>query len=79
MFNIVYSEDIYNLLRESLLERVRDKETPVRVQAAIALSKLCGSEEDPDEEPKITDVIVDVLTFDQSACVNSFLVTHINS
>lgn len=60
------SDETYGLLRESLLERIRDKENPVRVQAAIALSKLCGSE-DPDEEPKITDVIIDILTYDSSA------------
>lgn len=50
-----------------MLERIRDKESSVRVQAAIALSKLCGSEENPDEEPKITDIIIDVLTYDSAA------------
>ena len=55
------------MLRDNLLERVRDKESPVRVQAAIALSKLCGSEDDPNEEPKITDIIIDVLTYDTAA------------
>ncbi|EKM57502.1 uncharacterized protein PHACADRAFT_90256 [Phanerochaete carnosa HHB-10118-sp] len=62
-------DDIYNLLRGNLLERIRDKENPVRVQAAIALSKLCGSEDDPTEEPKITDVIIDILTYDTAADV----------
>jgi hypothetical protein len=49
------------------------------VQAAIALSKLCGSEEDPNEEPKITDVIIDVLTFDAAAYVIKFMVSPGNS
>ena len=61
------SDDIYNVLRDNLLERVRDKESPVRVQAAFALSKLCGSEDDPNVEPKITDIINDVLTYDTTA------------
>lgn len=60
------SEDVYNDLRLCLLERVNDKEAPVRVQAVIALSKLCGSE-DPSEEPNITDVLVDTLSYDSSA------------
>ncbi|KAI0090375.1 nuclear condensing complex subunit [Irpex rosettiformis] len=59
-------EDVYNDLRMCLLERVNDKEAPVRVQAVIALSKLCGSE-DPSEEPNITDVLVDTLSYDTSA------------
>ena len=71
MYSKHCSDDVYSLLRDNLLERVRDKESPVRVQAAIALSKLCGSEDDPDEEPKITDVIVDVLTYDTAAYVPS--------
>ena len=42
------SDDLYVLLRSSLLERARDKETPVRIQAALGLAKL-RSGEDPDE------------------------------
>ncbi|GJE85117.1 condensin complex subunit 3 [Phanerochaete sordida] len=61
-------DKVYEALRDNLLERVRDKESVVRVQAAIALSKLCGTE-DPDEEPKVTDVIIDVLAHDTAADV----------
>lgn len=63
---LCHSEDVYNDLRMCLLERVNDKEAPVRVQAVIALSKLCGSE-DPSEEPNITEVLVDTLSYDTSA------------
>ena len=59
------SEDVYENLRSCLLERISDKEPPVRVQTVIALSKLCGSE-DPSEEPNITDVLIDTLTYDPS-------------
>ena len=60
------SNKTYEALRACLLERIRDKENPVRVQAAIALSKLCGSDS-PEEEPKVTDVMIDVLIHDTSA------------
>ena len=57
------------LLRSSMVERVRDKEAPIRVQAVIALSKLAPSEdisELDDDEPSITDVLVVVLAHDTS-------------
>lgn len=64
------SEDLYTLLRSSLLTRINDKEAPIRVQAVIALSKLCGSE-DPaeveDGEPTAIEVLSDVLSGDPSA------------
>ena len=52
-----------------MVERVRDKEAPIRVQAVIALSKLAPSEdisELDDDEPSITDVLVVALTHDTS-------------
>lgn len=62
-------EDIYKELRAALLERVNDKETPVRFQAVIALSKLCGSE-DPSEvsegEQTVSDTLIDILAHDTS-------------
>ena len=60
------SEDAYTALREVLLERLGDKEPLVRVQAVIALSKLCGSE-DPDDDVNITDMLVETMTYDASA------------
>lgn len=64
------SEEIYKDLRAALLDRVNDKEAPVRVQAVIALSKLAGSEEPTeveDGEQPVADVLVDILAHDQSA------------
>lgn len=64
------SDDIYTLLRSSLLERVHDKETPIRIQAAIALSKLSGTE-DAEElgegEPDVMEVLIDLLQHDPAA------------
>ncbi len=66
------SEDIYNTLRTTLVERVRDKESFIRVQAVAALAKICGSE-DPEElaedEQTATEVLEDLLAHDPSACV----------
>jgi condensin complex subunit 3 len=54
------------------MERVRDKESFIRVQAVAALGKICGSD-DPVEphgdEPTATDVLEDLLAHDPSACV----------
>jgi len=66
------SEDMYNSLRIALLERVRDKELFIRVQAVAALAKICGSE-DPrelgEDEQTPTDVLESLLAHDPSACV----------
>ncbi|KAJ8516410.1 hypothetical protein ONZ45_g6279 [Pleurotus djamor] len=45
-----FSADDYTALHQALRARVYDKETPVRVQAVIALSRLVESE-DPEEVP----------------------------
>ena len=66
------SEDIYNTLRTALLERVRDKEPFIRVQAVAALAKICGSEdlgELAEDEQTATEVLEDLLAHDPSACV----------
>ncbi|KAF8647428.1 hypothetical protein AX16_006718 [Volvariella volvacea WC 439] len=63
-------EDIYRSLRAALIDRITDREPSVRVQAVIALSKLCGSE-DPDEvadgEKTVLDILLETLAYDGSA------------
>ncbi|KAA1474990.1 ARM repeat-containing protein [Dentipellis sp. KUC8613] len=65
-------EATYELLRAALMERVRDKEPTVRVQAVIALSKLCGTE-NPDDieegEPTALEVLEGILAYDPTADV----------
>jgi len=64
-----FSEDLYTTLRAALLERARDKEPYVRVQAVIALAKLQDGEDPnelPEGEPSLADILVDVLQFDPS-------------
>lgn len=69
-------EDLYDILRNCLMERIKDKEAPVRVQAVIALSKLqnAGTVEedfDPDadseEEDSPTKALIRIMTHDPSA------------
>ncbi|EPS93226.1 hypothetical protein FOMPIDRAFT_1056181 [Fomitopsis schrenkii] len=62
-------EDLYSSLRSSLMERTRDREPPIRVQAIIALSKLAGSEDvsELDEgEQTIMEALLDAITYDTS-------------
>ncbi|KAG1847661.1 nuclear condensing complex subunit [Suillus subalutaceus] len=66
------SEKLYTELRTALFERVHDKETFVRVQAVIALSKLCGSEDPSDVEegePTALEVLLETLSCDPAADV----------
>ncbi|KAL4079677.1 nuclear condensing complex subunit [Scleroderma citrinum] len=70
-------EDVFVILRTALIERVHDKETHVRVQAVVALSKLCGSEDPADtgeDEPMAIDVLLDSLSCDPAAEVRRALV-----
>jgi condensin complex subunit 3 len=65
-----HSEEVYQDLRAALLDRINDKESPVRVQAVIGLSKLCGSEEPgdvEDNEQTATETLLDLLAHDPAA------------
>ncbi|KAG6374239.1 hypothetical protein JVT61DRAFT_4249 [Boletus reticuloceps] len=61
----------YHILRAALMERIHDKETRIRVQATVALSKLCGSEDPSDAEQgeQAIDVLLDTLGCDPAAYV----------
>lgn len=69
---ILFSEDAYNELRSSLIQRLYDKETIIRVHIIIALSKLVGTES-PDEieqgEQTILQMLLDTVSMDPAACV----------
>jgi condensin complex subunit 3 len=61
---------MYVVLRRSLLDRARDKETAVRVQAALGLAKLqSGEDEDDleDGEESLSEVLLDMLRYDPAA------------
>lgn len=59
---------MFDFLRSALLERLRDKESGVRAQAALTLCRICNFD-DPSESPSITEVLVDSLTYDTSPYV----------
>lgn len=65
------SDDLFETLKTSLLERVNDKESNVRVQAIVALAKLqqaAGEDEDAaDEEDEVNETLVWMLRNDSSA------------
>jgi len=62
------SDDLYTELKESLVERLRDKEAAVRTQAIFALSKFQGDEDDEgDTEDNVVQKLVDLMQHDPSA------------
>ncbi|GJJ68327.1 condensin complex subunit 3 [Entomortierella parvispora] len=60
-------DDLYTQLKSSLMERVKDKESAVRVQAVFALSKLQGEEESGDNEDNVVQKLVDMMQHDMSS------------
>ncbi|KAG5635107.1 hypothetical protein H0H81_012436 [Sphagnurus paluster] len=73
-------EDIYAELRSSLMDRTSDKESSIRVQAVISLSKLSGAE-DPSEVtdggPLVLDVLLDLLAHDSSPDVRRAILVNV--
>ncbi|ORY04342.1 hypothetical protein K493DRAFT_253568 [Basidiobolus meristosporus CBS 931.73] len=57
-------EDLYNELKSKLLDCARDKEASVRVQVAIALSRLQDTD---DEVGSVTEKLIEMLRNDPSA------------
>jgi condensin complex subunit 3 len=67
---LTYSEDLYILLRKSLLARAADKEAAVRVQAALGLAKLSSGEDVDDLEESqvpLQKVLISLLRHDPAA------------
>lgn len=57
-------------LKSCLLDRARDKEAAVRVQAALGLAKLQSGEDEEeleDGEESLGDVLLDLLRYDPAA------------
>ncbi|KAF9586163.1 hypothetical protein BGW38_009060 [Lunasporangiospora selenospora] len=64
-------DDLYNQVKDSLMERVSDKEAAVRVQAVFALSKLQGGDDEGElgenAEDSVAQRLVDLMQHDPSA------------
>jgi condensin complex subunit 3 len=64
------SDDLYVSLRSSLLDRAKDKESSIRVQAALGIAKLQSGEDEEEldeDEESLFQVLVDLLRYDPAA------------
>ncbi|KAF5368894.1 hypothetical protein D9758_002970 [Tetrapyrgos nigripes] len=72
--------DLYDGLRAALVDRLTDKESSVREQAAIALCKLCQNEnpEDlQDDEVSLSEVLIESMTYDSTPEVRQSIVMNL--
>ena len=63
------SDELFDDLKENLCKRLYDKEQTVRLQSALALSRLQGVDEDDDDGTSVSKLLVSVLQHDSSADV----------
>lgn len=78
-------DDLFQLLRSSLLKRIRDKEAMVRVQVVFGLGRLAGNEAEDEEDSDSDDNVaggllfklLDVLQNDPSADVRRSLLVNL--
>lgn len=63
------SEDLFGELRRSLLERARDKEVAVRVQALLGLTVYRDEEPEDDDGEDVMELLLDALGCDPAASV----------
>lgn len=79
-------DELYHLIRQGLLKRIRDKEPTIRIQAVLGLGRLAGNEaeEDPDNEDGDNDdagglleKLLEVLQNDTSAEVRRSLLLNL--
>lgn len=75
-------DELYHLIRQGLIRRIRDKEPTVRVQAVMGLGRLAGNEEDEDDRvdsgsAALLDKLLDVLQNDTSAEVRRTLLLNL--
>jgi condensin complex subunit 3 len=62
--------DIYESLRENLVERLTDKESSIRAQTVVALSRLSAIEDPNDLEEgtkSILELLTEVVVYDDEA------------
>ncbi|KAF9103383.1 hypothetical protein BGX29_003425 [Mortierella sp. GBA35] len=71
--------DLYIQLKKSLMERARDKESAVRIQAIFALAKLQDDddEEDPEEGDNVVQKLLDLMQHDPAGEVRRSAIFNI--
>ncbi|OAX78245.1 hypothetical protein ACJ72_07451 [Emergomyces africanus] len=76
-------DELYHLIRQGLVKRIRDKEPSVRVQAVMGLGRLAGNEDEDDDSSRndgaaaLLDKLLDVLQNDTSAEVRRTLLLNL--
>lgn len=76
-------DELYHLIRQGLVKRIRDKEPTVRVQAVIGLGRLAGNDEEGDDNDQndgssaLVEKLLDVLQNDTSAEVRRTLLLNL--
>ncbi|KAJ7178845.1 nuclear condensing complex subunit [Mycena crocata] len=70
-------DEIYAALRVGLLDRIHDRESIIRVQVVLALAKLAGSDDPPEGEQTVLQVLLDTLSSDTSADVRRAALVNI--
>ncbi|EGC46889.1 nuclear condensin complex subunit 3 [Histoplasma capsulatum var. duboisii H88] len=76
-------DELYRLIRQGLVKRIRDKEPSVRVQAVMGLGRLAGNEDEDNDSNKndgaaaLLDKLLDVLQNDTSAEVRRTLLLNL--
>ncbi|KAF3897349.1 Subunit of condensin complex [Trichophyton interdigitale] len=76
-------DELYNLIRQGLVKRIRDKEPIVRVQAVMGLGRLAGNDEEDEEgnngdsPSALLEKLLDVLQNDTSAEVRRTLLLNL--
>ncbi|PGH20120.1 hypothetical protein AJ80_03688 [Polytolypa hystricis UAMH7299] len=76
-------DELYLVIRQGLVKRIRDKEPAVRVQAVLGLGRLVGNGEDDDEEDgndgtaALLERLLEVMQHDTSAEVRRTLLLNL--
>ncbi|WEW56222.1 chromosome condensation complex Condensin, subunit G [Emydomyces testavorans] len=76
-------DELYHLIRQGLVKRIRDKEPTVRVQAVIGLGRLAGNDEEDDDNDHndgnsaLIEKLLDVLQNDATAEVRRTLLLNL--
>ena len=74
-------DDVYHMIRQGLLKRIRDKEPSVRVQAVMGLGRLAGNEagddNTDDDAMALLEKLIEIMQNDTSAEVRRTLLTNL--
>lgn len=74
-------DEVFHMIRQGLLKRIRDKEPSVRVQAVLGLGRLAGNEAEDDNMDDsamaLVEKLVEIMQNDTSAEVRRTLLTNL--